>query len=154
MMEKEDLKFLNSQCKNEFSEVKIIISSKSIENHEDVIKEIKNFVPNDGWISLQSTPVMRIHGVDFDVAQEHVIAGEFYNSKKESLSVRYDGEKWIFITYQESENGELAIKRNVRQLSKISNNTYLNYAVFFYEFDMKFGYRPYCSAFTGFMEDK
>lgn len=154
MMEKEDLEFLNSQCeKNEFSEAKINISSKSLEHHEDVIKEIKKFVPYDGWISLQSSPAKRIQDVNFDVNKGHILAGEFYNSKKESLSVRYDGDKWMFITYQESDDGKLVIKRKVRQLSKIGDNIYLNYDVF-YKFDSELGYRPYCSAFTGFTEGK
>lgn len=154
-MEKEDLEFLNTQLKTKdvFLEVKIKISSKFVSNNEDVVKEIKNFSPTDGWISLQSSSAERIQDSDFAVADERILAGEFYNSNGISLSVRFDGEKWTFITCHEIEEGDLVLKRNVRQLSKINNNTYLNYDVF-YKFDTDFGYRPYCSAFTGFTEEK
>lgn len=152
-MKKEDLDFLNSQKDCNFSEVKIKVSSKSIETNDDVIKEIKNFLPFHGWISTQSTSAHRIQNSQFEVGDEHIISGEFYNSNGVSLSVRFNGEKWIIITYIESEDGEIVLKRKVRQLSKINDNTYLNYNVF-YKFDSDFGYRPYCSAFVGFTEEK
>lgn len=154
-MEKEDLDFINSQLKtkDDFTEVRIKVSSKSVGNNEDVVKEIKNFSPADGWISLQSSPAKRIQNSDINVGDEHIIAGEFYNSNGVSLTVRFDGEKWIFITCHEIEGGNLVLKRNVRQLSKINDSTYLNYDVF-YKFDADFGYRPFCSAFTGFTEGK
>ncbi|MCR5290524.1 MAG: hypothetical protein K6E51_11065 [Treponema sp.] len=157
-MEKRDLDFLNEQtgCENEFSEVKINVSTKTIENHADMVKAIKDFAPVDGWISLQSSSAKRIQNANFDVGNEHVLAGEFYNSNGLSLSVRFNGEHWALITYLESEEGELVIKRNVRQLSKINDNTYLNYAVFYKldsKLDPKLGYRPYCSAFIGFSEE-
>ncbi|MCR4938734.1 MAG: hypothetical protein K5930_01335 [Treponemataceae bacterium] len=152
-MEKKDLDFLNAQTKNEFSEVNINVSSKSEENNENVVNAIKDFAPIDGWISLQSSSAKRIQNTDFEVGNEHVLAGEFYNLNGVSLSVRFNGDHWTLITYYESEGGELVLKRNVRQLSKINDKTYLNYDVF-YKFDSELGYRPYCSAFTGFSEGK
>ena len=158
IMEKEDLEFLNKQydCKNEFSETKISVSSKSFDSNEDAVREIQNFSPTDGWISLQSTPAYRVQSADITIGGEHILAGELCNSK-ESLSVRFNGEKWVFTTFREEEcenaNEESYVKRKVRQLSKFGNSTYLNYAVF-YKFDPDFGYRPYCSAFKGFTEEK
>lgn len=154
-MEKEDLGFLNSQLKNkdDFQEVRIKTSSKFITNNEDAVKEIKNFSPSDGWVSLQSQSAKRIQNADFDIGDEHILAGEFCNSNGLSLSVRFDGSQWTFITYHELEDGDLVLKRNIRQLSKINDSTYLNYDVF-YKFDADFGYRPFCSAFTGFTEEK
>lgn len=153
-MEKEDLEFLNKQydCKNKFSEAKISVSSKYLDSNEDVVREIKNFSPTDGWISLQSTPAYRVQCADLKVGDEHILAGEFCNSK-EALSVRFNGEKWVFITFLEVEGEKSDIKRKVRQLSKFGNSMYLNYDVF-YKFDPDFGYRPYCSAFKGFTEEK
>lgn len=152
-MKKEDLAFLNSQKDCDFSEVKISVSSKSIVINDDIIKEIKNFSPIDGWISTQSTSARRIQNSQFEVGDEYIISGEFYNSNGVSLSVRFNGEKWILISYIEAEDGELLLKRKVKQLSKINDNTYINYDVF-YKFDSDFGYRPYCSTFVGFTEGK
>ena len=154
-MEKEDLEFVNSKLKtkNIFSEAMINVSSKSVANKEDAVKEIRNFSPADGWISLQSSSAKRIQNSDINVADEHILAGEFYNSNGISLSVRFDGERWIFVTCHKVEEGDLVLKKNVRQLSKINDTTYLNYDVF-YKFDADFGYRPYCSAFKGFTEEK
>lgn len=152
-MKKEDLDFINAQTKNEFSEVKINVSSKSIENNADVVKAIKDFAPIDGWISLQSSSAKRIQNAEFETGKESVLAGEFCNSNGLSISVRFDGDCWTIITFNESDDGELVLKRNVKQLSKINDNTYLNYDVF-YKFDSELGYRPYCSAFTGFSEGK
>lgn len=152
-MKKEDLDFLNSHKDCNFVEKKIKVSSKFIKNKDDVLKEIKNFSPIDGWISTQSTSARRIQSSLFEVKDEYIISGEFCNSNGVSLSVRFNGEKWILISYIEAEEAELLIKRKVKQLSKISDNTYINYDVF-YKFDSDFGYRPYCSAFIGFTEGK
>lgn len=152
-MKKEDLDFLNSHKDCNFVEKKIKVSSKFIENKDDVLKEIKNFSPIDGWISTQSTSARRIQSSQFEVKDEYIISGEFCNSNGVSLSVRFNGEKWMLISYIEAEEDELLIKRKVKQLSKISDNTYINYDVF-YKFDSNFGYRPYCSAFIGFTEGK
>lgn len=152
-MKKEDLDFLNSHKDCNFVEKKIKVSSKFIENKDDVLKEIKNFSPIDGWISTQSTSARRIQSSQFEVKDEYIISGEFCNSNGVSLSVRFNGEKWMLISYIEAEEDELLIKRKVKQLSKISDNTYINYDVF-YKFDSDFGYRPYCSAFIGFTEGK
>lgn len=152
-MNKEDLDFLNSQSKEKFSEAGLSINSKSIDNNDEVVKVIKDFSPSDGWISYQSSSAERIKSADFDVKKENIIAGEFYNSNGISLSVRFNGEVWNFFTYAEADNGESLIKKTVKQLSKINNDTYLIYDVY-YKFDTELGYRPYCSAFTGFMEGK
>lgn len=152
-MEKEDLEFINSQTKDTFCDVKLSIITKCIDNNEALATEIKNFLPADGWISTQSTPAYRIQNSEFDIGDEHILAGEFYNSEKRSLSVRFNGDKWILTTYNEALDGELVLKQNVRQLSKIKDNVYLNYAVF-YKYNTDFGYRPYCSAFIGFTEGK
>ena len=76
-MEKEDLEFVNSQLKtkNIFSEAMINVSSKSVANKEDAVKEIRNFSPADGWISLQSSSAKRIQNSDINVADEHILAG-------------------------------------------------------------------------------
>ena len=156
-MEKIDLDFLNTQLKlkdkDVFSEVKIKVSSMCVVNNEDAVKEIKNFSPVDGWISLQSSSAKRIRNTDFEVGDEHILAGEFINSNGVSLSVRFDGEEWNFVTCCELDSGNLVLKRNVRQLSKINDNTYLNYEAY-YRYDSELGYRPYCSAFNGFTEGK
>lgn len=151
-MEKENLEFLNSQSNIHFSDVKVDICSKIIECSENVVKEIKDFVPADGWISLQSTPAKRIQGTDFDAKGEHVLSGDFCNSNGVSLSVRFDGEKWNFFFCHESDAGEPVLKKSIRQLSKISDKIYLNYNVY-YKFDPDLGHRTYCSAFTGFTEE-
>lgn len=151
-MEKIDLDFLNKQYHGGFSQIKISVSSQLVENNSEVLDKIKNFSPTDGWISLQSTPAERWKD-DFDTKDEYIIAGEFYNTNGTSLSVRFDGERWNLYTYWENDEGETVIKRNVKQLSKIDDNTYLNYDVC-YKFDSDLGYRPYCSAFTGFTEEK
>ena len=152
-MNKEDLNFLNSQSGKNFSETKVSINSKSIENNASVIKAIKEFSPSDGWISYQSSSAERIKSADFEIKNENIIAGEFYNSNGISLSVRFNGEMWKFFTYTKSEDGELLLKINKKQLSKLSNDIYLTYDVY-YKFDSELGYRPYCSAFTGFTEEK
>ena len=153
-MEKEDIAFLNGQKQGvQFSELKILLSTKSIGSNEDVLKAIKDFQPSDGWISLQSSPAKRIQGADFDINGEHILAGDFCNASGVSLSVRFDDECWKFSTCMEANEGELVLKRNVRQLSKISNHTYLNYDVY-YKYEPEYGYRPYFSAFTGFTEEE
>lgn len=152
-MNKEDLDFLNSESGDNYSETKICIHSKSLDSNSDVVREIKNFSPADGWISYQSTTAKRVRGADFEVEGEHILSGEFYNINGTSLAVRFDGEKWNFFTCSESDDGDSVLKKNVKQLSKEGNNIYLNYDVY-YRFDENFGYRPYCSAFTGFSEEK
>lgn len=152
-MNKEDLDFLNDKTKCNFCETKICVYSKSVDTNAEVLQEIKNFSPSDGWISFQSTPAKRINGIDFEVTEENILAGEFYNSNGTSLSVRFDSDNWKLFTYREAEEGFPVLKKNVKQLSKIGNDTYLNYDVF-YEFDNELGYRPYCSTFTGFSEEK
>lgn len=152
-MNKDDLDFLNSKNGVKFFEANIKINSKSMNTKEDVIKAIKDFSPSDGWISYQSSPAERVKSADFEIKNENIIAGEFYNSNGISLSVRFNGEVWKFFTCTESEDGELMLKMNKKQLSKLSNETYLTYDVY-YKFDSELGYRPYCSAFTGFTEEK
>lgn len=152
-MNKEDLDFLNDKTQCNFCETKICISSKTIGTNAEVLQEIRNFSPSDGWISFQSSPAKRINDMDFEVVGEHVLAGEFYNSNGTSLSIRFDGESWNLFSYRESDDGVVVLKKNVKQLSKLGDNTFLNYDVF-YKFDNELGYRPYCSAFTGFSEDK
>ena len=152
-MNKEDLFFLNDKTKCNFSETKICVYPKSVGTNAEVLQEIKNFSPTDGWISFQSTPAKRILGMDFELTDEHILAGDFFNSNGTSLSVRFDSENWKLFTYRESEEGVSVLKKNVKQRSKIGNDTYLNYDVF-YKFDNELGYRPYCSAFTGFSEEK
>lgn len=151
-MEKNDLDFLNKQYDCGFVEIGIAASRQSVSNNSEVLKTIKDFSPSDGWISWQSSPAERYTG-DFDAKGEHIIAGEFYNTNGTSLSVRFDGECWNVYTYRASEEGAPMMRRSVKQLSKINNNTYVSYDVY-YRFDSKLGYRPYCSAFTGFTEVK
>lgn len=152
-MEKKDIEFLNEHNKDSnFSEVQILLSSKMIDNNDSVINEIKNFQPNDGWVSFQSTSAKRINSADFDSNGENILAGEFHNSQGVSLSIRFDGEKWGLYSCKEDGEGEFVLKRNVKQLSKINDKTCLNYSVY-YKFDAEIGYRPYCSAFKGFTEE-
>lgn len=151
-MQQEDIDFLNKNSGTKFSEVKITVLAKSLTNNEDVIKEIKNFQPCDGWISLQSHSAERVQGVNFQINDEHILAGEFCNSDQKSLSVRFDGDCWRLFAYDESDDGKVVLKKNVKQLSKISDKTFLNYNVY-YEFNDKLGYRPYCSSFVGFTEE-
>lgn len=153
-MEKKDLEFLNKYKDNNciFSEKKIAISHESATCTSEVLKKIQEFFPSDGWISCQSSSAERWKA-DFDIKNEHIIAGEFYNSNGSSLSVRFGGDNWSLYTYRECDEGETVIKITTQQLSKINNNTYLNYDVF-YKYDSNMGYRPYCSAFTGFTEEK
>lgn len=148
-MIKEDIDFLGLE------EVKVCVSNDSVDSFDEVKNKIKNFAPSDGWISFQSSSVKRIKDIKIDDIKEFILAGEFYNQNGTSLSIRYDGEKWNCFTFSESQdesqNGEIVLKRSIKQLSKISNNTYLNYDVY-YKFEPELGYRPYCSAFTGFIE--
>ena len=153
IMNKEDLDFLNSKNGEKFSEAKLTISSKSIDAKDDVINAIKGFSPSAGWVSYQSSSAEWIKSDGFEFKHENIIAGEFYNSDGISLSVRFNGEVWNFFTYAESDTGELLIKKTVKQLSKISDDTYLTYDVY-YRFNSELGYRPYCSVFTGFSEEK
>ena len=152
-MNKEDLDFLNDKTPFNFCETKICISSKTIGTNAEVLQEIRNFSPSDGWISYQSSPAKRISGMSFEVSGEYILAGEFYNTNGTSLSVRFNGENWNLFSYRESDDGVVVLKKNVKQLSKLGDNTFLNYDVF-YKFDNELGYRPYCSTFTGFSEDK
>lgn len=150
-MIKEDIGFLK------LAEVKVCVSNVSVESLDEVKNKIKNFAPSDGWISFQSSSVKRIIDVKLDNIKEFILAGEFYNPNGTSLSIRYDGEKWNFFTFSESQNesqnGEIVLKRSIKQLSKLSDKTYLNYDIY-YKFDSELGYRSYCSAFTGFTEEK
>ncbi|MCR5765454.1 MAG: hypothetical protein K6G09_05700 [Treponema sp.] len=146
-MIKEDIDFLK------LAEVKVCVSNVSVESLDEVKNKIKNFAPSDGWISFQSSSVKRIIDVKLDNIKEFILAGEFYNPNGTSLSIRYDGEKWNFFTFSESQDGEIVLKRSIKQLSKLSDNTYLNYDIY-YKFDSELVYRPYCSAFTGFTEEK
>ena len=153
-MQKDDIDFLNGQKPDaSFSEVRICISAKSVDGSNEAVKAIKDFQPSDGWISFQSTSAKRVQGAEFDVVGENVLAGEFCNESGVSLSVRFNGDCWNFFTCMEALNGEPVLKRCVRQLSKINNKTYLNYAVY-YRFEPELGFRPYFSAFTGFTEEK
>jgi hypothetical protein len=152
-MNNEDLAFLNKQTQSNFTETKICVYPKTVGTNAEVLHEIKNFSPIDGWVSLQSTPAKRISGTDFEETDEHILAGEFFNTSGNSLSVRFDGKNWNLFTYKESDEGVSVLKKSVKLLSKLGNDTYLNYNVF-YKFDNELGYRPYCSAFTGFSEEK
>lgn len=153
-MRKEDINFLNGQKQDaNFSEVRVCISAKSFDSGDEAVKAVKSFCPSDGWISLQSTSAKRVCGAEFDVNGENVLAGEFCNESGASLLVRFNGDCWNSFTCMESTEGEPVLKRCVRQLSKINNKTYLNYAVY-YKFEPELGYRPYFSAFTGFTEEK
>ena len=151
-MENKDLDFLNKQYGSQFVQIGIITSGQSVDNNSAVLQRIRDFSPSDGWISWQSSPAERYKD-DFDANGEYILAGEFYNTHGISLSVRFDGECWKMYTYKEADEGEPVIRESVKQLSRINNNTYINYNVY-YRFDLKLGYRPYCSAFTGFTEVK
>ena len=153
MMQNEDIVFLNKQSEQTFSEVNISVLAEDIEEHDAVVTKIKDFSPTDGWISLQSTSAVRVKNAaeidtKIDTKNQHILAGEFYK-KGSFLSVRFDGEKWNLFTCEEedSDKSELVLKREIKQLSKEGNK--IKYNVY-YKYEDEFGYRPYCSAFTGF----
>ena len=153
MMQNEDIVFLNKQSEQTFSEVNISVLAEDIEEHDAVVTKIKDFSPTDGWISLQSTSAVRVkNAAEIDTKNQHILAGEFYSKNGSSLSVRFDGEKWNLFTCEEedSDKSELVLKREIKQLSKdAKDNNKIKYNVY-YKYEDEFGYRPYCSAFTGF----
>lgn len=156
-----------NKSKNCFSVASIEVSSEAKNSNAEVIKAIESFSPTDGWFSRQSLKgakrispkawFSKIKITDEDCG--YILSGEFFNEKKnESLAVRYDGEKWnlVFITTSKNKIEEKLIKQTKKQLSKLSDNkhtVYINYDVY-YKFESEYGYRPYCSAFTGFTEEK
>lgn len=157
----------DDKTKNNFSVASIEVSSEEKISNAEVIKAIESFSPTDGWFSRQSLKgakrispkawFSKIKITDEDCG--YILSGEFFNKKKnESLAVRYDGEKWNLVFVTTSKNGivEKLIKQTKKQLSKLSDKehtVYINYDVY-YRFESEYGYRPYCSAFTGFTEEK
>ena len=160
-MKKEDLDFLVRNVDSTFAQVDVDFSSKVVFGTDEVLMGIKEFNPIDGWVSYQSDSAKRIKNASEIENGKNIIAGEFCNASGDSLSVRFNGDGWVLCFCSERQGGTSCLRRTVKQLAKGSDGgkeLFIEYAVYGNFADdlngsdyRPIGYRPFCSAFKGFI---
>lgn len=90
----------------ELSPCDVLVSTAvPAEEHEAVLKAIREFKPLQGWLCYQSDVVSLTDG-DLSFLENDqlgwVLSGEFYNDRHDSLHITQNGQgQWLMTTYRE-----------------------------------------------------
>lgn len=139
------------------------VETSVLSKHEEVVKAVQDFSPNQGWLAFQSK-IKFFYNADLiiepDLPNGYLLNAELVNTETEALHIRDNGNgDWLLTHYKElqsetTQQAANALADKVFMLAKSKDNTPKNqspkiiYRRYWKHSDL--GYHVYAASFNGF----